>query len=339
MRNFADRLLDLVDELGNPSCAGLDPDPDKIPDFLIKEAMREFDVKPGETGEDAFRASASAIEKFITRIIDATSDIVPVYKPQAAFYEQFKSFGIEALENIIRFARSKGRIVIVDGKRNDIESTARAYANAFLGTVPLITGANVPAFDADALTVNAYLGSDCITPFMDVCRLYGKGIFVLAKTSNPSSQELQDMRFDERYGGRTLYEQVALKSEIWGRGLVGDRGYSSLGIVVGASGTTPEQLREQARTIRRLYATAIILAPGYGGQGGLGADIVPNFNGYGHGAIVNNARDLIFAYKNEPYKLKYRPEEFDQASRQAAIDMRDDIVKNLREAGFKRWLQ
>jgi len=337
MRSFADRLLDSVDELGSPVCVGLDPRLDNIPSFILKEAMKEYDVKPGESSENAWLASVKAIELFNKKIVDATVDIAPIYKPQSAFYEPFKKFGMGVLEETVRYVQSKGRLVIVDGKRNDIGDTAQAYADAYLGTVGLITGVTVSSFNADALTVNPYLGSDGLKPFIDVCKRDGKGIFVLDKTSNPSSLELQDLEFAEKHGGRKLYEQVALKMEILGRELIGERGYSSLGLVVGASGATPEQVREMSATIRRLNPFSIILVPGYGHQGGTGKDVVPNFNREGHGAIVNNSRGVIFAYAREPYKSQYKPEDFDKAARASALAMRDDIIGALKEAGFKRW--
>ena len=343
MRNFADRLLDLIDELGNPSCAGLDPRPENIPSFIIKEALKKFGLKPGDMSGDSikngFRATAYAIEQFNRMIIDATYDILPAYKPQSAFYEQFGAPGIEAFENTVRYIQSKGRIAINDAKRNDIDDTAQAYANAYLGVVSLITGVDISAFNVDAMTVNPYLGSDSLRPFIDVCKRHGKGIFLLTRTSNAGGQEIQSMAFHEKHGGRKLFEQVALKAEILGRELIGERGYSSLGLVVGATGATPEEIREEARTVRKLNPTAMILVPGYGHQGGLGRDVASNFNGDVYGAIVNNARKLIFAYMSEPWKLEYRPEDFDKAARQAAIDMRKDIVGALRESGFKRWLQ
>jgi len=340
MRNCADRLLDLIDELGNPSCGGLDPNINNFPDFIVKEALKKFDLEPRKPDQDIekeFEATAWAIEQFNKIIIDSTADILPAYKPQSAYYEQYKAPGMKALENTIRYIQSKGRIAITDAKRNDIQETAQAYANAHLGMVPLITGVYAPAFYADMLTVNPYLGSDCIRPFIEVCKLYGKGIFLLAKTSNPSSQEVQDLELAKKHGGRDVYEQVALKAEILGRELIGNRGYSSVGMVVGASGETPEKLKEQAETIRRLNAYGINLVPGYGTQGGFGIDTVANFNGDGYGAIVNNARKFIYAYMSDPWKSKYKPEKFDKAARQAAIEMRDDIVNALREAGFKRW--
>lgn len=339
MRNFADRLTDLIDELGSPVCVGLDPRLDDIPKSVKQEAIEEYGVQIGEISDASWGASARAIELFNKKIIDATFDVVPAYKPQIAFYEPFKHHGIKAFEETARYARSKGRIVIVDAKRNDIADTAQAYANAYLGEVELITGAVTSGFNVDALTVNPYLGSDGLKPFIEVCKRDGKGIFVLDKTSNPSSVELQDLKFDEKHGGRKLYEQVALKMEILGRDLLGERGYSSVGLVVGASGNTPEELRNQATRIRKLNSSAIILVPGYGQQGGTAKDVVASFNREGYGAIVNNSRGIIFAYKNEPFKSNYKPENFDEAARDAAVATRDDIASALREAGFRRWVK
>lgn len=338
MRNFSDRLLDLIDETGNPSCVGLDPRIANIPKHILQQAMKEFDVKPDEDSDNARRASAKALELFNKAIIDATFDFVPAYKPQLAFYEPYGEHGIKAFDETVRYARSKGRIVIADGKRNDIADTAQAYADAYLGVVELVSGVVVPAFDVDALTVNPYLGSDGLKPFIDVCKTFGKGIFALDKTSNPSSLELQDLELAEKHGGRNVYEQVALKMEILGRDLLGERGYSSLGLVVGASGATPEDVRRMAARIRELNPYAIILVPGYGTQGGMGKDVAPNFNREGHGAIVNNSRGIIFAYTREPFRSKYRPEEFGEAAKAATLAMRDDIAGALKEVGFRRWV-
>ena len=338
MRNFSDRLLDLIDELENPSCGGLDPVIDNIPQHILQQAMKESDAKPHENGESAWRATGRALEIFNQRIIDATLDVFPAYKLQSAYYEKYREYGIRAFDDTIRYVRSMGRVAITDGKRNDIDRTARAYADAHLGFVTLATGVNVPAFDSDALTVNPYLGSDGLRPFIEVCKEFSKGIFVLDKTSNPSSLELQDLELAEKHGGRKLYEQIALKMEILGRDLIGERGYSSLGLVVGASGATPEDVKRMAARIRELNPYAIILVPGYGQQGGTGKDVVPNFNREGYGAIVNNSSALIFAYMREPYKSLYGPEEFDQAARASALAMKDDITSALKNAEFKRWL-
>ena len=337
MRNFSDRLLDAIDEVDNPSFVGLDPIIDNIPPHILKLAMKEFDVKPGENTENAWKASASALELFNREIIDATADVVPGYKAQLAYYELYKAPGFDAYERTLQYAKSKGKIAIGDAKRNDIDRTAQAYANAHLGVVTLVNGVISPAFDADALTVNPYLGSDGLKPFMEVCKSFGKGMFVLVKTSNPSSLELQDMQFADKHGGRHLYEQVALKMEIMGRDMIGERGYSSLGMVVGASGATPEDVRKMAARIRELNPYGIILVPGYGTQGGRGKDVVPNFTGDGYGAVVNNSSGLIFAYQREPWKSQYKPEEFGQATRASVLAMKDDIRGALKEAGFRRW--
>lgn len=337
MRNFSDRLLDAIDEVDNPSLVGLDPVIDNIPQHIKDRAMHEKGVKPGEDGRAALEASALALELFNREIIDATADIVPGYKAQLASYEVFKGPGVDAYDSTLRYAKSKGKIAMGDAKRGDIDRTARAYADAHLGIVTLVTGAIVSGFDADALTVNPYLGSDCLNPFKDVCKAFGKGMFVLVKTSNPSSLELQDMQFAEKHGGRHLYEQVALKMEILGRDMIGERGYSSLGMVVGASGATPDDVRRMAARIRELNQHGVILVPGYGTQGGTGKDVVPNFTGDGYGAVVNNSSALIFAYQREPWKSQYKPEEFAEAAKASALAMKDDLRSSLKEAGFRRW--
>jgi orotidine-5'-phosphate decarboxylase len=323
MRNFADRLLDKLDEVQNPSCIGLDPRIADIPNF-IKEEMLD---KHGKS----FKAVGYAIFEFNKRIIDATRDIVGVYKPQMAFYEQYGPWGVYAFQETAQYIKSRNRIVIGDAKRNDIRDTAQAYSDGHLGTVELIDGSHTSGFDVDAITVNAYLGSDCIKPFVDNCKKFGKGIFVLVRTSNPSSGEFQDRRFDEQYGGRRLYEEMALYVNQWGQEVVGDRGYSSVGAVVGA--TYPEQ----AKRAREIMERSIILVPGYGFQGGMGRDTIPNFNRDGYGAIVNSARGIIFAYQKELYRAQFREEDFDKAAREAALDMRKDLLSALKEAGISRW--
>ena len=338
MRNFTDRLIDEIDKYDNPSCIGLDPRIDEIPTFLAEAAMKECDVKPGDISNAAWAASARAIEMFNERLIDATHDLVPGYKLQWAFYEPFKEHGVRAFEKTANYAKSKGKIVIGDGKRNDIADTAEAYADAHLGVVGLVTGVYVSGLNEDALTVTPYLGSDGLRPFIDVCKRFGKGIFVLTKTSNNSGVEIQDLMLAENHGGRRVFEQVALKAEILGRDLLGKRGYSSVGIVVGATGNTPEELRQQAKRIRELNPFAITLVPAYGQQGGTAKDTVPAFTGEGYGAIVNNSRGIMFAYQREPYKDKYRPEEFEKASRDATLAMKDDMRNTLKASGFRRWV-
>lgn len=314
IKNCADKLLDLIDEKQNPSVVGLDPSIEQFPSFL-KEKRKD--------DPNAFQAVAETIVEFNCLIIDAVADIVPAVKPQMAFYEQYGSFGVKAFEETVDYAKQKGLLVIDDSKRNDIGSTAAAYANAHLGRSAILDGSRVPALDADYLTVNPYLGSDGIKPFIDACREFGKGIFALVKTSNPSSGELQDKMVE----GRPVYEVVAELVEEWGRDLVGERGYSSIGAVVGA--TFPEE----AERLRAVMPKSIFLAPGYGAQGGTAKDLLPCFNDDGYGAIVNSSRGIIYAYSKDQYKDRFAEEEFHLAARQAALDMRDDIVRTLKENG------
>ncbi|MGM0510602.1 MAG: orotidine-5'-phosphate decarboxylase [Thermoplasmatota archaeon] len=312
--NLADRLLDKIDEKRNPSVVGLDPRINRIPDFIKRTAMEETDTP--------FEAVSRSIIEFNKGLIDAVHETVPAVKPQMAFYEQYGSHGVKALEETINYAKEKGLVVITDCKKNDIGSTAQAYANAHLGKVDLIDGTCVFSFDGDMATVNAYLGTDGIQPFLDVCKKYGKGIFVLDKTSNPSSGELQDKTIKNN---GTVYELMAKHIKKWGKGLVGDRGYSSVGAVVGA--TYPEE----AKKLRDIMKNNLFLVPGYGAQGGTADDIQPCFNEDGYGAIVNSSRGINFAYERDPYKSQYTPEEYVDASKQAALDMKDDIITALRK--------
>ncbi|MBI4174868.1 MAG: orotidine-5'-phosphate decarboxylase [Candidatus Aenigmarchaeota archaeon] len=329
-RNFADRLLDEIDAKQNPSCIGLDPTVVEMPPFLKREVLQEFkigDLEPDQRTEALFRATGEAIFRFNKAIIDKTLDIVPIYKPQMAFYECYGPEGVRAFLRTVRYIRDRGSLVIEDAKREDIGKTASFYAKGHLGVVELLDGSQVPNFDVDSMTLSPYIGSDSVGEFVKVCSEFGKGCVVLAKTSNPSSGELQDMRFADFHGGRLLYEQVALLIDQWGGSLKGQRGYSSMGAVVGA--TYPAQ----AERCREMMENAIILVPGYGTQGATGRDTVPNFNEDGYGAIVNNASKLIFAYRDEPYRTKFGDIRFAEAAREAAQIMRDDIVSAMRAAG------
>ena len=275
-----------------------------IPEQVQKKAFAEY----GETLEGA----AEAIWQFNKEIIDNTYDIIPAVKPQIAMYEQFGIPGLEAFSRTVKYAKEKNLVVIGDVKRGDIGSTSAAYAVAHLGKVNVGTK-TYSAFDEDFATVNPYLGSDGIKPFINVCKEEKKGIFILVKTSNPSSGEFQDRIID----GRPLYEWVGQKVAEWGADCMGD-GYSYVGAVVGA--TYPEM----GRTLRKVMPKSFILVPGYGAQGGKGADLVDFFNEDGLGAIVNSSRGIIAAYKNEKY-ASYGAENFGDASRAAVIDMVSDI--------------
>jgi len=276
-----------------------------VPEHIQKKAFDEF----GETLEGA----AEAIWQFNKEIIDKTYDLIPAVKPQIAMYEQFGIPGLAAFKKTVDYAKSKDIVVIGDIKRGDIGSTSAAYAVGHVGKVQVGSKTYVP-FDEDFVTVNPYLGTDGVKPFVDVCKETGKGIFVLVKTSNPSSGEFQDRLVD----GRPLYELVGEKVAEWGESHMGDS-YSYVGAVVGA--TYPEM----GKVLRKIMPKTYILVPGYGAQGGKAADLAPYFNEDGLGAIVNSSRGIIAAYKQEKY-AKFGAENFADASRQAVVDMIDDIT-------------
>ncbi len=298
------KLVEKIKKQNAPVVVGLDPMMKFVPKHLQDKAFAEY----GETLEGA----AEAIWQFNKGIIDNIYDIVPAVKPQVAMYEQFGIPGMIAYKKTIDYCHEKDMVVIGDVKRGDIGSTSEAYAVAHLGKVQV--GANkIAAFDEDFATVNPYLGSDGINPFLDVCKEEKKGIFILVKTSNPSSGEFQDRIID----GKALYEHVGEKVNEWASQCMGDD-YSYVGAVVGA--TYPEQ----GKLLRKVMPKSFILVPGYGAQGGKGADLVHFFNEDGLGAIVNSSRGIIAAYNNEAY-AKFGSENFGEASRQAALDMIADI--------------
>ena len=304
-----DRLIARIDELKNPSVAGLDPKLEYVPRFL-KDA---FFVKDGHT----LKAAAGAILAFNKALIDELCDIVPAIKPQAAYYEMYGWEGVRTLAETIRYAQQKGMYVMTDGKRNDIGATMTAYATAHLGKV-MVDGVELEPFGADALTVNGYLGTDGIQPLLDVCQKYDKGIFVLEKTSNPSSGELQDRKID----GKSVYEIMGEMCEKWGEQQIGKYGYSAVGAVVGA--TYPEQLAE----LRAKLPHTMFLVPGYGAQGGGAKGVAGAFDANGRGAIVNSSRAIMCAYQKEE---NCPEEDFAKAARREAIRMRDDIMAYLQK--------
>ncbi len=288
-----------------PIVVGLDPMLDYIPEHLQKEAFEKY----GETPEGA----AEAIWQYNKGLIDAIADLVPAVKPQIAMYEQFGLEGVKAFQKTVNYSKEKGLIVIGDIKRGDIGSTSAAYAVGHLGKVK-IGSKSYAGFDEDFATVNPYLGSDGVKPFIEVCKEEKKGIFVLVKTSNPSSGEFQDRLMD----GKPLYEIVGEKVNEWGSEVMGDA-YSYVGAVVGA--TYPEM----GKVLRDIMPKAYILVPGYGAQGGTGKDLAPFFDKDGLGAIVNSSRGIIAAWKKDPYKEKFAPEGFADAARAAVLDMKEDI--------------
>ena len=298
------KLVDKIKKQNAPVVVGLDPMMKFVPKHLQDAAFKEY----GETLEGA----AEAIWQFNKAIIDNIYDIVPAVKPQIAMYEQFGIPGMIAFKKTVDYCHEKDMVVIGDVKRGDIGSTSEAYAVAHLGKVK-VGNKEIAAFDEDFATVNPYLGSDGINPFLKVCKDEKKGIFILVKTSNPSSGEFQDRLID----GRPLYEHVGEKVNEWAMQCMGDD-YSYVGAVVGA--TYPEM----GKVLRKVMPKSFILVPGYGAQGGKAEDLVHFFNEDGLGAIVNSSRGIIAAYAKEEY-AKFGEANFADASRQAAIDMINDI--------------
>ena len=298
------QLVANIKKTGAPIVVGLDPMLNYIPEQVQKKAFAEY----GETLEGA----AEAIWQFNKEIVDKTYDLIPAVKPQIAMYEQFGLPGLAAFKKTVDYCKEKGLVVIGYIKRGDIGSTSAAYAVGHIGKVKVGSKTYAP-FDEDFVTVNPYLGSDGVNPFLDVCKEEKKGIFVLVKTSNPSSGEFQDQKID----GRPLYELVGEKVAAWGSEVMGDE-YSYVGAVVGA--TYPEM----GKVLRKVMPKAYILVPGYGAQGGKGKDLVHFFNEDGLGAIVNSSRGIIAAYKQEQY-AKFGAENFGDASRAAVETMIADI--------------
>jgi orotidine-5'-phosphate decarboxylase len=309
--NFSDRLAKAIKEKNNPTVLGLDPKLEFIPDSIKKACFKDCDC--------SFKAAAKSIVEFNIGLMDATYDIIPAIKPQVAYYEMLGPEGISAFNQTIQYAKQRGFVVIADGKRNDIGPTAEAYSCAFLGKTSLLDTRR-DVFNADALTVNAYLGIDGIKPFLNDCTQEEKGIFILVKTSNPSSGQFQDLKLED---GRRIYEMVADLVNEWGEPLIGNSGYSSVGAVVGA--TYPDQLK----ALRERMPKTWILVPGYGAQGGGSKDVAAAFDKNGLGAIVNASRSLMCAHKLDFWKDRYSCEDFREAARAEAIRMRDDILSAI----------
>lgn len=305
-----DRLIEKITKTSNPTVVGLDPKIEDIPKYILDNAIAQH----GETLE----AAAAALLEFNKGLIDAICDIVPAVKPQCAYYEMYGWQGMKALCETIEYAKQKGMFVITDGKRNDIGSTMEAYSNAHLGSVK-IGSTQVAPFGGDSLTVNGYLGTDGIKPLLKACDENDCGIFVLVKTSNPSSGELQDQEID----GTTIYRTMGDMCEKWGEMLpIGKYGYSAVGAVVGA--TYPAQLDELRKALPRTF----FLVPGYGAQGGGAADVVGAFDENGLGAIINSSRAVMYAYK----KAGMDERDYAVAARNEAIRMRDDINSHISQS-------
>lgn len=305
--HFADRLAEAMKNKNSAVCVGLDPRLSQVPAFIVNKAVEEHGKTP--------KAAAEAFLEFNKGIIDAVADLVPVVKPQIAFYEEYGYEGMRAFEETCKYAQEKGLLVIADAKRNDIGSTAEAYARTFISGAEVM-GEKIQAVQADSLTVNAYLGVDGILPFMRACQETEKGIFVLVKTSNPSSGDLQDrVLADEEM---SVAELMANFVESWSDDYLGDSGYGFVGAVVGA--TYPSELEK----LRKLMPNAFLLVPGYGAQGGGAEDVKAAFDKDGLGAVINSSRGIIFAYE----KLDGGPnggENYAEAARDAVIKMNEDL--------------
>lgn len=303
MTPFADRLCFKIRDCGNPVMVGIDPRWEQLPRGFRDQAISER----GKT----LRAVAEAYERFAIEVIDAVADLAPIVKFQAAFFEAAGPLGLEALRQAMRYARKAGLLIVLDGKRNDIGATATAYAQAYLGAAD-IDGARESAWDADALTVNPYLGSEGIEPFLVEAEKSGGGVFLLVRTSNKGAGELQELETD----GKRLYERVADKVEAWSSPRAGETGFGPMGAVVGA--TVPAQIGE----LRARMPHAIMLLPGYGAQGGRASDIGEAFRPDGLGAVVNNSRGIIFAHERPEHVGK----PFVDAVRDATRQMIDDLA-------------
>lgn len=300
-----EKLVEKIKTLDAPIVVGLDPTLNFLPKHLLDKAVNE----KGETLE----AAADAIFEFNKKIVDAVYDLIPAVKPQIAMYEQFGIPGLMAYKQTVDYCHEKGLLVIGDAKRGDIGSTSTAYAIGHLGKVK-IGSTEIAPIDTDFLTINPYMGSDSVVPFVEECKKNDKGLFILVKTSNPSSGEFQD----QKVGKKAVYELVGKKVDEWGAKLV-KNGYSDVGAVVGA--TYPEM----GEVLREIMPKAYILVPGYGAQGGTAAELKPFFNKDGLGAIVNSSRGIIAAYKQDKY-AEYGAEGFAEAARAAVIDMKNDIA-------------
>ena len=307
--NIMDKMYARISEMKNPTVAGLDTRIEYLPEEFVKEVL--------PNGINSFEDAAEAVYQYNVRLVDALYDIVPAVKVQVAYYEMYGAAGMVAFEKTMAYARSKGMIVMADVKRNDIGATAACYANAYVGMTDMPYG-KVKPFSSDIATINPYLGVDGIKPFVDACAENGTGVFALVKTSNKSSGQLQDLKYED---GRTLYEAVADLVEEWGAETRGETGYSVIGAVVGA--TYPQQ----GTALRARMPHTFFLVPGYGAQGATGKDIAGCFDANGNGAIVNASRSILCPWK------KQEGVAFDVAARNEAIRMREDLCQCLAEMG------
>ena len=303
MKNIIDQLIEKIKIMKNPTVIGLDPRYEMLPK-CVKEKYPKTIEGVGQ-----------AIIEYNKTLIDAIYDIIPAIKPQIAFYEMYGIPGMQAFKVTCEYAKQKGMFVIADIKRGDIGSTAQGYSNAYLGKTKIEENEQ-SLYDIDFVTVNPYMGTDCVKPFIDDCKKYNKGLFILVKTSNPSSGELQDEKLEN---GEEVYTRVAKYVEKWGEELRGEYNYSSISAVVGA--TYPEQLKE----LRKIAPHTYFLIPGYGAQGGKAEDIALGFDENGLGGIVNASRSLMCAYKSDMWKDKFEEEDYAKATRAEAIRMKEEL--------------
>ena len=308
MKNAMDLLIEKIKETNNPTVMGLDPRYEMLPECI-----------KNKYGKDV-KSVCQGILEYNKALIDSVYDIVPAVKPQIAFYEMFGIDGMECFKETCKYAKEKGMIVIADIKRGDIGTTAQGYSNAYLGET-LVGDEYKSFYDVDWVTINPYLGIDGIKPFIDDCKKYNKGIFILVKTSNKSSGDLQDLKLED---GKTVYEKVAELVNSWGEDLIGENGYSSVSSVVGA--TYPEQLK----ILRKIMPASYFLIPGYGAQGGKAEDIALGFDENGLGGIVNASRSLMCAFKSDRWKDEFSDEEYAKATRAEAIRMRDELLTAIK---------
>jgi len=309
--NVVDRLIENTIRTKNPSVIGLDPDIGKIP------ACYKVNAK----NNNPFEAVANVIYEFNCDVIDTVADLVPAVKPQMAFYEKYGSYGVAAFEKTVTYAKSKGLVVVEDAKRNDIGNTAQAYADGHLGSVEMLDGSRTSSIDADFLTVTPFLGSESLHPFIDVCVKNDKGIFVLVKTSNTSSGEIQDVVASN---GMTISQGIAKYVSEQADTFTGEYGYSSIGAVVGA--TYPEEVV----SLRTLMPKSYFLVPGYGVQGGGEKDILPCFNEDGLGAIVNSSRGILYAHMINEERTQCSRQEYLLSVRTATLQMKEAIYSALK---------
>lgn len=310
-----DQLIQKIDETRCPIVVGLDPLIQSIPESIKDDAIQKY----GNTKQGA----AEALYQFNIGLLDQIHQLIPAVKLQMACYEMYGSYGVDVFERTVKYAKDLGLIVIDDSKRNDIGSTANLYALGHLGKTPLIEGEEKEEYKADFLTINPLLGSDNTNPFIKQCQENNRGIFILVRTSNPSSKEYQEALIDDM----PLYHKIAADVEEFGEEMIGERGFTPIGAVVGA--TWPQE----SETLREIMPHVYFLVPGYGAQGATADDVVAAFNDEGYGALINSSRGIIFAYQQNDYKQQFpNPDDYAKAAEAAVIDMRESLANALKRA-------